>query len=131
MKTEKSIRRKRVTKYIRRIGALWKAFAHHDQIGAGYVMLDAEGKRLLQKCIDLQREFVHYYPHPENIRLLKLFEGFIRPTGSPPTGGNSQRSEALLKNESAFILFVGDPSASRRSEDYAARQAAQPMVHQP
>lgn len=74
------LRRKRFFKYVRRVNILWNAFArYHKEIGAKYVVLDTEGTRLLQKCIDLQRGFVRYYPHPENVGLLKAFERVMYP----------------------------------------------------
>lgn len=85
-------RRKRIPKYMRRVGMLWKAFVRHQKkIGAKYVTIDAEGRKLLQKCIGLQREFVRYHPHPESSRLLQIFEWLLHPQGRPPDGGEPQR----------------------------------------
>lgn len=82
------IRRKRIRKYIRRVDILWKAFLRYqEKIGARYITLDDEGRTFLEKCTELQREFVRYYPHPDNIRILRIFELLLYPSGLPPGGG--------------------------------------------
>jgi hypothetical protein len=97
-------RRKRILKYARRVSILWKAFIRHQKkIGATYVTLDAEGKGFLEKCAGLQREFTRYHPHPENIRLLRVFESLLNPSGHPPDDGEPHIINAAAK-DSVFSL---------------------------
>lgn len=95
--------RKRIPKYIRRVSILWKAFSQHQKkIGARYVTLDAKGRNLLEKCTELQREFTYYYPHPDNIRLLHLFESLLHPAGLPPGGGEPKIID-VVTTDSVFF----------------------------
>ncbi len=79
-------RRKRTLKYIRRVSLWWRAFARYSaERHPTLAILDDRSIEILSACIEVQREFTRYFPHPENERLLERLESLLRP--SNPTGG--------------------------------------------
>ena len=82
-----AVRRKRTLKYVRRVSLWWRAFVRYSQKRhPTLVVLDDRSRELLSICIEVQREFTRYFPHPENLLLLERLESLLRP-GAPTGGG--------------------------------------------